>query len=665
MIVVHKVLHKSFDYIRQRLWLTALFVAFFSVTTVYASQRSASDALFLQLREAARTANAAQALALAAKLGEYPERAYVEYYRLRPQIYDAEGVVRLSTPDEAIRTFLTRWHGEAIADRLRNDWLLALGARRDRANFEQQYALFSLKDDPQVDCYALAFRAQDKVPVWREARAFLSYPRQLAGDGCTLLLNRLIDNQEIKPVDLWHLMLQAVDQNAFTAAQRLAELAGRAAPTGWEKVAKNSLGEVERDLKNYSLNTENERKLAMLGIVRWSRDDPLRSAHYLEDRAEKFTADERAFLWAQLGESAARRVMAEAHTYFSRADAAQPLFSHQDDVLPWQVRAALRASDWTMVRRAVEKMSDALRRDSTWTYWYARALQATGKNNAAEPLLRSIAGEFSFYGKLALEELGEPIALPPRASPTSADELAGAERNAGLQRALKFYALDMRFEGNREWNWQMRGMTDRQLLAAAEFARRKEIWDRAINAADRTRQEHDFSLRFVSPFKDLVVRQAHKLGLESSWVFGLVRQESRFIMNARSQVGASGLMQLMPATARQVAHQLGWRDYDPQRVNDIETNIALGTAYMRSRLDNLDGSYVLASAAYNAGIGRARQWRNTLTMPVEGAIFAETIPFAETRDYVKKVLSNAVYYAALFDNQSPSLKARLGVIHPK
>jgi soluble lytic murein transglycosylase len=222
----------------------------------------------------------------------------------------------------------------------------------------------------------------------------------------------------------------------------------------------------------------------------------------------------------------------------------------------------------------------------------------------------------------------------------------------------------MRFEGNREWNWQMRGMNDRQLLAAAEFARREQVWDRTINAADRTREEHDFSLRFVSPFKDLVTRQSTALSLDPSWVFGLVRQESRFILNARSHVGASGLMQLMPATARQVARQIGLRQYDPGQIDDIETNVLLGTTYMRTRLDDLDGSYVLASAAYNAGIGRARQWRASLSRPVEGAIFAETIPFSETRDYVKKVLSNAVYYAALFDHQAPSLKKRLGIIQP-
>jgi soluble lytic murein transglycosylase len=150
-----------------------------------------------------------------------------------------------------------------------------------------------------------------------------------------------------------------------------------------------------------------------------------------------------------------------------------------------------------------------------------------------------------------------------------------------------------------------------------------------------------------------------------AWVYGLIRQESRFVQHARSHVGASGLMQVMPATAQFVARKIGLNDYSPAQMNDIQTNIVLGTNYLNMVLHDLDGSQAMATAAYNAGPGRPRQWRSTLTRAVEGAIFAESIPFSETRDYVKKVLSNATYYAALFENKPQSLKARLGVVAPK
>ena len=259
--------------------------------------------------------------------------------------------------------------------------------------------------------------------------------------------------------------------------------------------------------------------------------------------------------------------------------------------------------------------------------------------------------------------------LPPRPPAPTAEEMAPFESNAGFVRAFKFYDLGMRVEGNREWNWQMRGLSDRQLLAAAEFARKRGVLDRMISTSDRTRTEFDFTQRFPAPFRESLVQYSAPLGLDENWVYGLIRQESRFISDARSSVGASGLMQLMPATARYVAKRLNMPNFTPARVNELDVNLQLGTGYLKMVLDDLDGSPMLATAAYNAGPGRPRAWRASLVRPVEGAVFAETIPFNETRDYVKKVMSNSVYYAALFDQKTPSsglsLKARLGTIAPK
>ncbi len=237
--------------------------------------------------------------------------------------------------------------------------------------------------------------------------------------------------------------------------------------------------------------------------------------------------------------------------------------------------------------------------------------------------------------------------------------------NPGFARAQKFYELGLRVEGNREWGWQLRGMSDRELLAAAEYARSLTLLDRMINTSDRTRSEFDFTQRFPSPFRDTMVQYTAPLGLDETWVYGLIRQESRFIMDARSHVGAAGLMQLMPATARYVARKMNVSGFSPARVNERDMNLQLGTGYLKLVLDDLDGNPVLATAAYNAGPGRPRAWRATLVKPVEGAIFAETIPFNETRDYVKKVMSNTVYYAALFDGKAQSLKQRMGTITPR
>jgi soluble lytic murein transglycosylase len=206
-------------------------------------------------------------------------------------------------------------------------------------------------------------------------------------------------------------------------------------------------------------------------------------------------------------------------------------------------------------------------------------------------------------------------------------------------------------------------MSDRDLLAAAELARRNDVFDRTISTAEKTLAEHDYSLRYLAPYRDAILPKTQALALDDSWVYGLMRQESRFVISARSGVGARGLMQVMPATARIVARKIGLTGYRPGRADDMETNIALGTNYLKIVLESLDNHPVLACTAYNAGPGRAKRWRGD--RPLEGAIYAETIPYSETRDYVKKVMTNSVYYSALFEEKPRTLKSRLGVIKPR
>jgi soluble lytic murein transglycosylase len=223
--------------------------------------------------------------------------------------------------------------------------------------------------------------------------------------------------------------------------------------------------------------------------------------------------------------------------------------------------------------------------------------------------------------------------------------------------------MDLRTDAMREWAWVIRNFNDHELIAAAEIARRNEMYDRAINTADKTVQVHDFSLRYLAPYRSAMREHLRENNLEEAWVYGLMRQESRFVTSAKSGVGASGLMQVMPTTAKWIARKLGLKDYRESLLHQLDTNLTLGTYYMKNMLSSLDDSPVLASAAYNAGPGRARRWR--AEAPLEGAIYAETIPFDETRDYVKKVMSNTVYYAQQFGAPARSLKTRVGIIAGK
>jgi soluble lytic murein transglycosylase len=317
-------------------------------------------------------------------------------------------------------------------------------------------------------------------------------------------------------------------------------------------------------------------------------------------------------------------------------------------------------------------MGPAEQRDAAWVYWRARATMARAKPGAegdaeraeARQALQGISGQMNFYGQLATEDLGGRVVLPPKAAAPTEAELKAARGEPGFSRGLLLIALGLRNEGVREWNYTLRGLPDRQLLAAAQTACEREVWDRCINTSDRTRAEIDMNQRFPMPFRAEVLAQAREIGLDPAFMYGLIRQESRFILDARSGVGASGLMQVMPATAKWTARKIGMSDFKPEMINERDVNLRIGASYLKFVLEDFNGSQALAAAAYNAGPNRPRRWREGPVM--ETAAWAENIPFTETRDYVKKVLSNAVVYGALIGAPPPSLKTRLaGPIGPR
>jgi soluble lytic murein transglycosylase len=385
----------------------------------------------------------------------------------------------------------------------------------------------------------------------------------------------------------------------------------------------------------------------------------LQSAQRLEELGRLLLAPERSFLWAQVAASAMRDMLPEAYGYMKRASAA-PV---GDTTRRWLIRAAMRERDWPRVLDQIARLSSGEQASATWTYWRARALEAVGARYGATALYERIATRHDFYGELAAEALGRPITAPPRTiRPPSTDEMAAVRQLPGVGRALKFYELDMDYRGNREWNFAVRSLDDRQLLAAATWACQRGLFERCISTAERTRGQHDFALRFLRPFEQDLAPLATERGLDLAWIYGLIRQESRFRSDARSVAGARGLMQIMPATGKWIAGRLGVRGYSTRQLYEPDTNLRFGTYYLKVVHEDLLRSPLLASAAYNAGPRRARQWMASLPADADGALFAEIIPFSQTRAYVKKVLLNTAYYRAILDREPQSLSALLGTV---
>ena len=593
---------------------------------------SAQDKLFVELREAARANDASKANQLAAKLEQYDLHDYVSYFQIKPRLFDKGGQAKAdSGADYLVEAFLKVNAGSAIADRMRNDWLLVLGKRKDWALFDREYAQFVLDDDTQVKCYALQSRlvkGESAKQLGKELQRVM-LDAQYFGEACPETAQAIYQDNGLSRAELRALGRIALEANYEGLAKRI---------SGDDPIA---------------------------DLVKKARTEPVVMYREFDKKSWVYAKENAAAAWGVIGQYLAKRLDRNAIDAFRKQH--ELGFHHllSPETQEWKVRAALREGDWKLVKESIDQMNTVVRRrDPAWSYWYARAVRELGDEGLAKETFSILAEQFHFYGQLAREELGLPIMAPKRVAPEE-DLVKKASAKKGFARAVRFYDMNLRFEGNREWNWELRNLSDRELIASAEYAKRISLYDRAVNTADRTKLEHDFTLRYPTPFKEALAPIAQQVGLDMNWAYGLIRQESRFIMNARSHVGASGLMQVMPKTAQYVAKKIGMNDFKISQLNDMRTNLTLGSHYLNMVMIDLDGSWALASAAYNAGPGRPKSWREKLSRPVEGAIFAETIPFNETRGYVKHVLANANYYAALATAKPQSIKAKLGTISPK
>ena len=620
---------------------------------VLAAQADTGDERILAARDAARSGDRARLAAYAAPAGHVLD-PYPEYWWLSAQVARPADI-----DPAALREFLERNRGAWLAEKLRGEWLRGLGRRGEWGTFAIEYP-FMEQPEQDLQCYQFQARlANGDGMALAEARP-LWFNLVDTPESCVPVLQTLVREALVSPDEIWARVRRLMEAKRNTHARYAASWLPAdqvPAPSDLDKAAANPASYLDRLPPNFSA-TRPGRELVLIALARLARDDTLGAYVRYQRMDERFSPAERGYALGQIAWQAAQRLMPEAHTWY-RAAGDTPM---SDEQIAWRARAALRAGDWKGVRSAIEAMPASLREQPDWAYWLGRAQAALGKQDVARKLWEQIGCHPGFYSILADEELGRSFVLPKKARGPSDDEATVVRTTPGVQRAVALFRLDMRTEGTREWNWSMRNRDDRFLLAAAAYAQELGIYDRAINAADRTRSEHDYSLRYLAPYRERIEPNARSRDLDTAWVYGLMRQESRFVTAARSGVGAQGLMQIMPSTGQWIAGKLGMKGYNIGWLRDPDTNVMLGTTYMRMVLEGLDNHPVLASAAYNAGPGRARKWRDS--KPLEGAIYAETIPFNETRDYVKKVMANSIVYAALLDGRAPSLKARLGTVLP-
>jgi soluble lytic murein transglycosylase len=611
-----------------------------------ARAQPAADTDVLAARDALLRGNWKAIEALRPRFAGHVLEAYPTYWLLSGNLDRAD-------PRE-IQAFLTRYATGPLVESLRREWLKSLGASGSWDLFRAELPRL-LADDVEITCYSFQDRlARGDAEAPGEARALF-----LAGNeapaSCDPVFAFLAANRALTEAQVWDRLRKLLAAGLVRDAKRTnALLPARQALN--EKMLDRATADPGGYLarERSQLPSRQAKELVLFAVERLARSKSDEAAERLAQFAPRLGADV-GYAWGQLAWQAAMNHNPRTLEWYALA-AGTPL---TDSQATWRVRAALRAGEWKEVLKSIQALPAEEAREPAWRYWRARALRALGAGEAADGLLRGLAGQPNFYSLLASDELG--IAVTPEWNgfrPLVAD-LDRVRALDGIQRALALYQIGLDNEALREWLWAIRGLDDRDLLAAAEVARIAKEPDRAINTANKTLQLHDYAQRYPTPHREALSTAARLWSLDEAMMYAIIRQESRFMADARSRVGAMGLMQLMPATARWVARQIPVKPFQTDMLLQPELNVNMGTYYFKRVLADL-GDPILATAAYNAGPGRARRWRDA--KPLEGAIYAETIPFNETRDYVKQVFTNAWFYRNRLTGKPASLKQILGTV---
>ncbi|MEO8165168.1 MAG: transglycosylase, partial [Betaproteobacteria bacterium] len=484
------------------------------------------DEVFLEAREAFQRGDMVKLTERAAKLDDdYPLTPYVRYWQLRSRLADT------SVAD--IQNFLARHENSLVAERLRADWLRLLARNENWQDFLQEYPKLGTADT-ELACYASQAKlARGDSGVLSAARP-LWFSAQVLPESCMPIFQAMFDRDMLNTEDSWSRVRLALESGNVAGAKLLLVYVPRD-----QRLDAKQLDAVAKRPQRYLdkapllLKTRGQRELATYALYKLAESAPELAAERLRHLPGKLSDEEREYAWAQLASMASRNLHPGALAWFKNAGKGM-----NDRQLSWYGRAALRAGNWSEVLAAISAMSNAEQSRALWRYWKARALAALGRSVEANALLAPLSNEFNFDGQLAAEDLGTAISSAPQTYHPSADEVDEIATERGLRRALALYRNGLRYEGALEWQWSIKDYDDKKLLAAAALAVRNDWYERAIDTAERTVILHDFALRYPAPYRKLVQEYAQQLELDEAWVYGLVRQESRFVHTARSSAGA-------------------------------------------------------------------------------------------------------------------------------
>ncbi|MDH5632531.1 MAG: transglycosylase SLT domain-containing protein [Gammaproteobacteria bacterium] len=590
------------------------------------------------------------------ELDDYPLKPLLEFQYLKNRV--------ALTPAVTLHQFITDYDYTPQADFLRSRWLQHLVGQGDWETFMKEYS--DSEKDESLQCHQLNYllrTSADQAPLMTRAENLWMTAKRLPA-ACNAVFDRWKQAGHMTKSLVWTRIKLAMEKRRVSLARSIANTyldeLDRIWFRRWEAIHHHP----DRELRqiSYRVETPVARQIIKHGIVRIAYRDPDAAMDMWTRMKARFAffGEDESYILAKVGVLAARHHSDSAFEWLARVSVAE----NDENLRMWRLKSALRESEWSTARYFLASLSDEEQNSERWQYWRARIMEHTDEKDEALALFRNLSRQRSYYGFLAADRVNVEYSMGHKPVEASEAELDAMQKRPGMVVARELYDMGETHEARRQWNWMIGRMNKAELKVAALVAQQWGWHDRAILTVARADHFDDLDLRFPVIYREMVEANAERTGLEPSWIYGVMRQESAFVQDARSPVGALGLMQLMPGTGRQVGRKLKLPIRDRSSILKVENNVLLGSSYLKSVFDRYNGNQMLATASYNAGPHRVKRW-----LPDEkqlpGDVWVETIPFDETREYVKNVLSFTSVYNHRLGETPRRLKLRMGDLEPE
>ena len=640
---------KMHKYLSGLVFVYALAVSTICTADAYEKQRE----LFNQAETAFKAGDTSRFNQLKQQLIDYPLYPYLEYWPLRRKLSKAK-------PDE-VENFLQKYDAQPVGWRLRSAWLQRLGKRKDWDNYLRFY---DSQNSVTLQCYDVRARLakgdrqqalKDALDLWLVGH---SQP-----DACDPAFKQLYASKLLNSELVWkRIRLAFTEQKPSLAVYLSKRLSNQDQQwvKRWRYAHQRPTAAIAKDWARE--DTPLVREILTHAIRRLARHKPAQAWKHWQKLASDhaFSAEQQAAAIHQIALYGALRKEPDASIWL----AAVPRGFANEKIRHWRVRVALTDRDWGAALKWIDELKPSEKNDDIWRYWRAYALDASGASVDAQRFYAQLSDSRSYYGFLAADRLQRPYPMEHTRIPHEKEQMEQIEQLPGILRARQLYLSGMQLDARREWYYATLKLPREKLKLAAVVAHRWGWHDRAILTASRAHYWSDLVLRFPLPHRDSIFHYADQRDLDPALIYGVIRQESAFMEDARSPVGALGLMQLMPNTGKQTARALKIRYRGNASLLKSDQNIRLGSAYLGKQLERYNGSPVLAAAAYNAGPHRVSRW-----LPKDKSepanLWIERIPYTETRRYVRRVLAYATIFDWRLERPVTRLEKRMPIVKPK